>query len=76
MMDFLLLQVIGGVFLLLYGVRLTGQGFELAFGSALSRAWAAGGGSRGRAFAAGVVGTAALQSSGALLTLLISFAQV
>ena len=76
MMDVLFLQVIGGVFLLLYGVRLTGQGFELAFGSALSRAWAAAGGSRARAFAAGAVGTAALQSSGALVTLLISFAQV
>jgi phosphate:Na+ symporter len=75
-MDLLFLQVIGGVFLLLYGVRLTGQGFELAFGSALSRAWAAAGGSRVRAFAAGVVGTAVLQSSGALVTLLISFAQV
>ena len=76
MMDVLFLHVIGGVFLLLYGVRLTGQGFELAFGSALSRAWAAAGGSRARAFAAGAVGTAALQSSGALVTLLISFAQV
>ena len=75
MMDLLLLQVIGGVFLLLYGVRLTGQGFELAFGSAMPRVWAAGG-SRMRAFAAGAVGTAALQSSGALVTLLISFAQV
>ena len=75
-MDLLFLQVIGGVFLLLYGVRLTGQGFELAFGSALSRAWAAAGASRVRAFAAGVLGTAALQSSGALVTLLISFAQV
>ncbi|HEX9205072.1 MAG TPA: Na/Pi cotransporter family protein [Candidatus Deferrimicrobiaceae bacterium] len=76
MMDRLFLQVIGGVFLLLYGVRLTGQGFELAFGSTLSRAWASGGGSRARAFVAGVLGTAALQSSGALVTLLISFAQV
>jgi phosphate:Na+ symporter len=76
MMDFVFLQVIGGVFLLLYGVRLTGQGFELAFSSALTRAWAAAGGSRALAFMAGVVGTAALQSSGALVTLLISFAQV
>lgn len=75
-MDLLFLQVVGGVFLLLYGVRLTGHGFELAFGSALSRAWSAAGASRARAFAAGVVGTAALQSSGALVTLLISFAHV
>jgi phosphate:Na+ symporter len=74
-MDLLFLQIIGGVFLLLYAVRLTGQGFELAFGSALSRAWT-GGGSRLRAFLVGVAGTAAIQSSGALVTLLISFGHV
>jgi Na+/phosphate symporter len=39
MIDVLFLEVIGGVFLLLYGVRSTGQGFELAFGEKLSRFW-------------------------------------
>jgi Na+/phosphate symporter len=34
MIDLLFLQVVGGVFLLLYAIRLTGQGFELAFSSA------------------------------------------
>ncbi len=76
MIDLLFLQVIGGVLLLLYGIRLTGQGFELAFSSAMRRAWSTAGRDRARAFAAGVAGTAALQSSGALVTLLISFAQV
>lgn len=76
MIDFLFLQVIGGVFLLLYGIRLTGQGFELAFSTALERAWSAAAAGRARAFAAGFTGTAALQSSGALVTLLISFGHV
>ncbi|MBP2673763.1 MAG: hypothetical protein H6Q84_603, partial [Deltaproteobacteria bacterium] len=39
MIDRLLLQVIGSVFLLLYGIRLTGQGFELAFSTVIDRAW-------------------------------------
>jgi Na+/phosphate symporter len=58
--DFLFLQVIGGVFLLLYGIRLTGQGFELAFSTALSRAWSAAARARVRRRAGGT----ALQSSG------------
>jgi phosphate:Na+ symporter len=73
MIDLLLLQVIGGVFLLLYGIRLTGQGFELAFSSAIGRIWSSARASRARAFAIGTAGTAVLQSSGALVTLLISF---
>src|SRR5574342_445551 len=75
MIDLLFIQVIGGVFLLLYGVRLTGQGFELAFGARLRGLWSAPGG-RLRAFAAGALGTGLLQSSGAVVTLLISFAQI
>ncbi len=51
MIDLLFIQVIGGVFLLLYGVRLTGQGFELAFGARLKGLWSVPGG-RLRAFAA------------------------
>ena len=76
MIDLLFLQVVGAVFLLLYAIRLTGQGFELAFSSAFDKAWSSAGGSRARAFAAGVAGTALLQSSGALVTLVISFAHV
>src|SRR4030065_231105 len=53
MVDALFLQVIGGVFLLLYGVRLTGQGFELAFGAKLSRLWVGPGGGGFRAFCLG-----------------------
>ncbi len=75
MIDLLFLQVVGGVFLLLYGVRLTGQGFELAFGARLKGLWAAPGG-RLRAFAAGALGTGLVQSSGAVVTLLISFAEI
>jgi len=76
MIDLLLLRVIGGVFLLLYGIRLTGQGFELAFSTAVGRIWSSAAASRGRAFAIGTAGTAVLQSSGALVTLLISFGDV
>ncbi|GAB4372554.1 MAG: Na/Pi cotransporter family protein [Deltaproteobacteria bacterium] len=76
MIDALFLQVIGGVALLLYGVRLTGQGFELAFGAGLSRLLASPGKSRGRAFGAGALGTAVVQSSGAIVTLLISFTEI
>ena len=75
MIDLLFIQVVGGVFLLLYGVRLTGQGFELAFGARLKGLWSAPGG-RLRAFAAGALGTGLVQSSGAVVTLLISFAEI
>lgn len=76
MIDTLFLQVIGGAFLLLYGVRLTGQGFELALGERLRGWWTAPGKSRLGGFGAGVVGTSLLQSSGAVVTLLISFAEI
>ncbi len=75
MIDLLFIQVVGGVFLLLYGVRLTGLGFELAFGARLKGLWSAPGG-RLRAFAAGALGTGIVQSSGAVVALLISFAQI
>jgi phosphate:Na+ symporter len=76
MTDALFLQLLGGVFLLLYGIRLTGQGFELAFGARLSRLWSEPGDDRLRAFGAGALGTGLVQSSGAVVTLLISFTQV
>ncbi|MBI5574985.1 MAG: Na/Pi cotransporter family protein [Deltaproteobacteria bacterium] len=76
MIDTLFLQVIGGAFLLLYGVRITGQGFELSFGARLKSWWGAPGRSRLGGFGAGVAGTALLQSSGAVVTLLVSFAEI
>ena len=76
MVDALFLQVIGGVFLLLYGVRLTGQGFELAFGAKLSRLWVGPGGGRFRAFGAGVLSTSLIQSSGAVVAMVVSFTEI
>jgi len=76
MMDALLLEVVGGVFLLLYGVRLTGQGFELAFGAKLSRLWVGPGGGRFRAFGAGVLSTSLIQSSGAVVAMVVSFTEI
>jgi phosphate:Na+ symporter len=76
MMDALFLEVIGGVFLLLYGVRLTGQGFELAFGAKLSRLWVGPGGGRFRAFGAGVLSTSLIQSSGAVVAMVVSFTEI
>jgi phosphate:Na+ symporter len=76
MIDLLLLQVVGSVFLLLYGIRLSGQGFELAFSAMIDRAWASARGSKANAFLLGIGATAVLQSSGALVTLLISFGHV
>ena len=79
MIDELFLQVIGGVVLLLCGVRLTGQGFELAFGARLKGMWSAparGRFGRARPFIAGAIGTGLLQSSGAVVALLVSFAEI
>ncbi|MBI5419847.1 MAG: Na/Pi cotransporter family protein [Deltaproteobacteria bacterium] len=76
MIDTLFLQVVGGALLLLYGVRITGQGFELAFSARLKGWWSAPGGSRPGWFGAGFLGTSLLQSSGAVVTLLISFAEI
>ncbi|MGZ8439364.1 MAG: Na/Pi symporter, partial [Candidatus Deferrimicrobiaceae bacterium] len=76
MIDALFLHVIGGIFLLLYGVRLTGQGFELAFGAKLSRLWVGPGGGRFRAFGAGVLSTSLIQSSGAVVAMVVSFTEI
>src|SRR3990170_817936 len=76
MIDALFLQVVGGVFLLLYGVRLTGQGFELAFWAKLSRLWFGPGGGRFRAFGAGVLSTSLIQSSGAVVAMVVSFTEI
>ena len=76
MIDRLLFQVVGSVLLLLYGIRLTGQGFGLAFSSSIDRAWSSARDSKASAFLLGTAATAVLQSSGALVTLLISFGHV
>src|SRR3970040_2941990 len=72
----LFVRVAGGLFLLLYGVRLPGQGFEWAFAAKLSRLWSGPGGGRFRAFGAGVLSTSLIQSSGAVVALVISFAEI
>jgi phosphate:Na+ symporter len=73
MIDALFLQVVGAVFLLLYGVRMTGKGFELAFAGTLRGILSSAARGKGAAFAGGFAGTALLQSSGAVVTLLITF---
>lgn len=73
MIDRLLLDVVGSVLLLLYGIRLTGNGFRLAFSAWIDRAWSSARESKARAFLLGAAATAVLQSSGAMVTLLISF---
>ncbi|HEY5997255.1 MAG TPA: Na/Pi cotransporter family protein, partial [Candidatus Deferrimicrobiaceae bacterium] len=76
MIDTLFLQVLGAVCILLYGVRLTGQGCEVAFGSRIKNALADPDGGRVGSFAAGALGTVLLQSSGAVVTLLVSFSEI
>jgi phosphate:Na+ symporter len=76
MIDTLFLQVLGAVCILLYGVRLTGQGFELALGSRIRTALSDPSGGRVGSFAAGALGTVLLQSSGAVVTLLVSFSEI
>lgn len=75
MLDALLIRTMGGVFLLLYGVRLTGQGFERAFGARLTRVLAGLRGARLRAFAAGALSTSLVQSAGAVVAMIISFTE-
>ncbi len=76
MIDTLFLQVLGAVCILLYGVRLTGQGFELAIGSRIKNSLSESAGGRIGSFAAGALGTVLLQSSGAVVTLLVSFSEI
>ncbi|HEY3489633.1 MAG TPA: Na/Pi cotransporter family protein [Candidatus Deferrimicrobiaceae bacterium] len=76
MIDTLFLQVLGAICILLYGVRLTGQGFEFALGSHLRTALSDPASGRIGSFAAGAAGTVLLQSSGAVVTLLVSFSEI
>ncbi|MEW6719208.1 MAG: Na/Pi cotransporter family protein [Thermodesulfobacteriota bacterium] len=75
-MDLLFLHIVGSVFLLLYGIRLAAQGFELAFSASIDRAWSAARDGRARAFLLGAASAAVLQSTGAFVTLFITFGQV
>lgn len=76
MIDTLFLQVVAAVLILLYGVRLTGQSFEFALGAGLKSALSDPSGGRIGSFATGAVGTVLLQSSGAVVTLLVSFSEI
>ena len=76
MLDTMFLQALGAVCILLYGVRLTGQGFEVALGSRIKRALSDPTGGRIGSFLAGAAGTVLLQSSGAVVTLLVSFSEI
>lgn len=76
MVDTLFLQILGAVCILLYGVRLTGQGCEVAFGSRIKHALSDPAGGRIGSFAAGALGTVLLQSSGAVVTALVSFSEI
>src|SRR6185369_15405665 len=69
-----ILNVVGSVALLLWGVRMVRTGLTRAFGGALRRAIAACSRNRFSAFAGGIVVTGVLQSSTATALLLSSFA--
>jgi phosphate:Na+ symporter len=70
----ILLQIVGGVALLIWGVRTVRTGVERAFGAALRNAVAAGARNRFKAFAAGLGVTAVLQSSTATCLIVAAFA--
>ena len=70
----LLLTLLGGVALLVWGVRMVRTGMTRAFGARLRTALAQASGNRFSAFAAGLAITALLQSSTAAALLLASFA--
>ena len=68
------LNVLGSVALLLWGVRMVRTGLTRAFGAALRRAIAACSGNRFTAFLGGIAITGVLQSSTATALLVSSFA--
>jgi phosphate:Na+ symporter len=72
----ILLALAGEVALLLWSVQMVTAGVSAAFGSRLRSVLADGLNSRWRAFAAGVVVTAGLQSSTATAMMIASFAEV
>ena len=70
----LLINLAGGVALLLWGIRMVRTGLTRAYGAELRRLLAASGRSRVKAFLAGVGVTALLQSSTATALIVASFA--
>ncbi len=73
-MTLILLQILGGVSLLLWGTRMLKLGFTRAYGTSLQRIIAANTSNRIKAFFAGVGVTAILQSSTATTMICASFA--
>ena len=72
--DLVLFSLLGGTALLLYGVRLVGEGLQRAAGTRLRHVLSTLTGNRLKALAVGAGVTAVLQSSSATTVMLVSFA--
>ena len=72
--NLVLFSLLGGTALLLYGVRLVGEGLQRAAGARLRHVLASLSGDRFRARAVGAGVTARLQSSSATTVMLVGFA--
>jgi phosphate:Na+ symporter len=72
--DLVLFSLLGGTALLLYGVRLVGEGLQRAAGTRLRHVLSTLTGNRFKALAVGAGVTAVLQSSSATTVMLVSFA--
>ena len=70
---YLILNLLGSVALLLWGIRMVRTGAQRAYGGALKRTLEQALGNRGRAFLAGLAVTAVLQSSTATCLVIASF---
>jgi len=72
--DLVLFALLGGTALLLYGVRLVGEGLQRAAGTRLRHVLSTLTGNRFKALAVGAGVTAVLQSSSATTVMLVGFA--
>ncbi|MGH2799739.1 MAG: Na/Pi symporter, partial [Thermoleophilaceae bacterium] len=72
--DLVLISLFGGTALLLYGIRLVGEGLQRAAGTRLRHLLTTFSGNRVRALGVGAVVTALLQSSSATTVMLVGFA--
>ena len=72
--DLVLFDLLGGTALLLYGVRLVGEGLQRAVGARLRHVLASLTGNRVKALLVGAGATAVLQSSSATTVMLVGFA--
>src|ERR671937_3237080 len=72
--DLVLFAILGGTALLLYGVRLVGEGLQRAAGTRLRHLLSTLTGNRLKALGVGALATAVLQSSSATTVMLVGFA--